>query len=165
MPLQANVLYSGADDCTFKGWDIRCPTAVSTTSSTAAAVQHPPSSTASTTSLEVQDDLEPSTAAQQTALFSNRKAHGAGVCCISSHPRRQHTLVTGSYDESIRLWDVRMWARPVETCQVGHWYCLRMIATCHTDYLTSFKSVALQLVCLWQVHYRRACLCPSVLGK
>jgi hypothetical protein len=122
MRLQANVLYSGADDCTFKGWDIRCPAAVSTTSSTAAAVQHPASSTssctASSTAGAVQEDLIPSTEVQHSTLFSNRRAHGAGVCCISSHPRREHTLVTGSYDECIRLWDVRALARPVETCQV-----------------------------------------------
>jgi diphthamide biosynthesis protein 7 len=49
-------------------------------------------------------------------LFANRKAHSAGVCCISSHPRRPHVLATGSYDEGVRLWDVRMLQRPLETC-------------------------------------------------
>jgi hypothetical protein len=32
-------------------------------------------------------------------------------------------LVTGSYDEAVRLWDVRMLQRPVETCQVGVLAC------------------------------------------
>ncbi|KAF6262815.1 WD40-repeat-containing domain protein [Scenedesmus sp. NREL 46B-D3] len=92
---QRHVLYSGADDCTFKGWDTRTPCSSSSSSSTA-------------------DEAAP----QQAPTFSNRRAHGAGVCCISSHPRRPQLLVTGSYDEAVRLWDVRMATRPVETCQV-----------------------------------------------
>lgn len=103
---QANVLYSGSDDSTFKGWDVRCPAAVSSSSSDS-------TSTAGNSS--------PQAAAETGAspLLANRRAHGAGVCCISSHPRREHVLVTGSYDETVRLWDVRMLQRPVETCQVG----------------------------------------------
>lgn len=87
--LQASVLYSGSDDSTFKGWDVRLPSSSSA-------------------------DQEP----QQTAIFSNRRAHAAGVTCIGSHPRQEHVLVTGSYDEHVRLWDVRMINKPMETCQV-----------------------------------------------
>ena len=93
------MLYSGADDSTFKAWDVRCAAAVSST---------PVSS----------GDPDHEAGGEPTALFSNRRAHGAGVCCISSHPRREHVLVTGSYDEGARLWDVRMMQRPVETCKV-----------------------------------------------
>lgn len=99
IPVQPGVLYSGADDATFKGWDVR---AVSSCDGGGAAHG------------AVADDAAP----QQAPIFSNKKAHGAGVCCISSHPRRPHCLVTGSYDEAVRLWDVRMVASPVETCQV-----------------------------------------------
>lgn len=92
--LQGHVLYSGSDDCSFKGWDIRLPN--------------------STVSASSSDQPAP----QQSAIFSNRKSHSAGVTCISSHPRQDHVLVTGSYDEHVRLWDLRMIQRPVETCQV-----------------------------------------------
>eukprot|EP00775_Hariotina_reticulata_P007315 gene7315-7527_t len=97
---QPGVLYSGADDAMFKGWDVR---ALSSCEGGRAAHG------------AVADDAAP----QQAPVFTNKKAHGAGVCCISSHPRRPHCLVTGSYDEAVRLWDVRMVSRPVETCQVG----------------------------------------------
>lgn len=41
-------------------------------------------------------------------VWSDRKAHGAGVCCIAPHPTHHHIICTGSYDERIRIWDVRM---------------------------------------------------------
>ncbi len=50
--------------------------------------------------------------------WANRKAHGAGVCCISSSPLQQHAVVTGSYDERARLWDLRMPSRPVQVTEV-----------------------------------------------
>jgi WD40 repeat protein len=34
--------------------------------------------------------------------------------------------VTGSYDEAVRLWDVRNMQRPVETCQVSIGFCIRI---------------------------------------
>lgn len=105
--MQANVLYSGADDSTFKGWDMRCATAVSSSSTSGADSQQ-----------------QQQQSAEAAPLFSNRRAHGAGVCCISSHPKREHVLMTGSYDEAARLWDVRMLQRPVQTCQVGGWILL-----------------------------------------
>ena len=47
------------------------------------------------------------------ALWSDRKSHGAGVCCVASSPHQRHAVCTGSYDERARLWDCRMEARPV----------------------------------------------------
>jgi WD40 repeat protein len=112
--LQANVLYSGADDSTFKGWDIRCPTAVATTTtSTLPPQQQQQQQQQQDEAAERDDDGD-----SAVPLFANRRAHGAGVCCISSHPRREHVLVTGSYDEAVRLWDTRMINKPVESCQV-----------------------------------------------
>lgn len=52
-------------------------------------------------------------------LFRNRKSHGAGVTSMQCSPHTEHLLATGSYDEELRLWDVRMLSRPVESCHVG----------------------------------------------
>jgi diphthine methyl ester acylhydrolase len=46
-------------------------------------------------------------------LWSDRKQHKAGVCCVASHPTRSNLVCTGSYDEQARVWDVRQPARPV----------------------------------------------------
>lgn len=48
------------------------------------------------------------------AAVSLRKAHSAGVCCImpSSHRGEEHVLFTGSYDEHVRLWDLRSVGEP-----------------------------------------------------
>ena len=44
-----------------------------------------------------------------------------GVCSMQSNPHREHCLVTGSYDETIRLWDTRSMRSPVGEvpCQGG----------------------------------------------
>eukprot|EP00899_Mesostigma_viride_P007748 jgi/Mesvir1/16975/Mv15821-RA.1 len=76
-----SLVYSGGDDCVFKGWDLRG------------------------------DCSRP--------IFSNRKAHTMGVCSIRGSPLRPHTLATGSYDESMRIWDTRNTSAPVCTAQAG----------------------------------------------
>lgn len=53
------------------------------------------------------------------AMWTDRRTHGAGVCCIASNPHREHVLCTGSYDEGARLWDVRSPGRPLLTAEVG----------------------------------------------
>jgi len=77
------LLFSGADDCMFKGWDLRATGG---------------------------EDAEPAL----EAAFSNRRAHSAGVCCIVPSPWEEHKVFTGSYDEKIRLWDLRNLTRPVQ---------------------------------------------------
>ncbi|KAL3132669.1 hypothetical protein ABBQ32_009187 [Trebouxia sp. C0010 RCD-2024] len=78
---QDKVVYSGADDCMLKGWDLRQPGSAPT--------------------------------------FVNRKSHTAGVCCIASSPRQEHCLLTGSYDEHIRMWDSRKLEAPLAEVSTG----------------------------------------------
>lgn len=39
--------------------------------------------------------------------------HEAGVTCLSYHPRKENLFASGSYDEGIRLWDIRCMTKPV----------------------------------------------------
>lgn len=43
-------------------------------------------------------------------IWTNR-AHGAGVTCLLSHPQNEHQLLTGSYDELLRVFDTRAMKR------------------------------------------------------
>jgi diphthamide biosynthesis protein 7 len=47
------------------------------------------------------------------------KVHEAGVTTISSHPLLEHVLLTGSYDEDIRVWDTRQMKQPVRSISTG----------------------------------------------
>ena len=66
------LLYSGADDAAFKGWDLRGP-----------------------------PDAPPA------LRFALKEAHGAGVCCIRTHPRVPWLVCTSGYDGALRVWDAR----------------------------------------------------------
>ncbi|GFH19343.1 predicted protein [Haematococcus lacustris] len=59
-------------------------------------------------------DLEP-----PTCMHTNRKAHAAGVCSIAPHPAHQHIVATGSYDDQLRIWDLRQTAWPVVLSQAS----------------------------------------------
>ncbi|XP_017012425.2 diphthine methyltransferase [Drosophila takahashii] len=50
--------------------------------------------------------------------WSNR-THMAGVTCLLSHPRHEHHLLTGSYDEQLRLFDTRAMRRPLAELNLG----------------------------------------------
>ena len=78
---QPAVVYTGGDDCLFRGWDLRTDCAL--------------------------------------PLFSNKKAHTMGVCSMQSHPRHEHMLVTGCFDEMVRLWDLRTLNQPLSQHCVG----------------------------------------------
>ncbi|KAI0511635.1 hypothetical protein KFK09_012265 [Dendrobium nobile] len=46
-------------------------------------------------------------------VFRNSKTHKMGVCSIAQCPSDPTMLLTGSYDEFLRVWDVRCISRPV----------------------------------------------------
>lgn len=52
-------------------------------------------------------------------IWKNSRSHGAGVCCISPNPVHSHIVCSGSYDDIVRMWDVRSAAKPVEMAHVG----------------------------------------------
>lgn len=54
------------------------------------------------------------------AEATNRNTHGAGVCSISPSAVRPERIVTGSYDEKVRLWDARNLHQPIEEVSVEH---------------------------------------------
>ncbi|EPS60586.1 hypothetical protein M569_14216 [Genlisea aurea] len=53
-------------------------------------------------------------------VFSDKRAHKMGVCSIAKSPFDPNTVLTGSYDESLRIWDVRATSRPVNVSSVCH---------------------------------------------
>eukprot|EP00892_Ulva_mutabilis_P010567 jgi/Ulvmu1/7883/UM004_0114.1 len=59
------------------------------------------------------------TRAAAEMTFCNRRGHGAGVCCIQSHLTREYEVATGSYDEHVRIWDLRSHSTPLLTQKVG----------------------------------------------
>ncbi|KAG8065214.1 hypothetical protein GUJ93_ZPchr0004g38266 [Zizania palustris] len=46
-------------------------------------------------------------------VFQNKKSHHMGVCCIAQNPLEGNMLLTGSYDEYLRVWDMRSMEKPV----------------------------------------------------
>ena len=45
---------------------------------------------------------------EKSAVMTVRGAHTAGVTVLSVHPTAEHVLASGSYDETVHLWDIRM---------------------------------------------------------
>jgi diphthine methyl ester acylhydrolase len=45
--------------------------------------------------------------------FVNKSCHSAGICSMQWHPNRDHSVVTGSYDEHVAFWDDRLTSKPV----------------------------------------------------
>lgn len=50
--------------------------------------------------------------------FQNTKTHKMGVCCIAKSPHDPNILLTGSYDEYLRIWDVRSISKPVSESSI-----------------------------------------------
>lgn len=47
------------------------------------------------------------------SVFQNTKSHQMGVCCFAQSPMNSNMLLTGSYDEFLRIWDLRSTSKPV----------------------------------------------------
>ncbi|KAF9624507.1 hypothetical protein IFM89_011620 [Coptis chinensis] len=50
--------------------------------------------------------------------FQNKKTHKMGICCIAKSPADPNTLLTGSYDEYLRVWDVRSISKPINESSI-----------------------------------------------
>ncbi len=50
---------------------------------------------------------------------SRSSAHDAGVTCLQSSAKRQHVLLSGSFDERLLEWDTRRLLRPVREARPG----------------------------------------------
>ncbi|KAL6757706.1 WD40-repeat-containing domain protein [Haematococcus lacustris] len=144
---QPSVLLSGADDCCLKVWDLRCLAGPSL-----ALISRPEDREgrqgAADDAWSQSLDLEP-----PTCMHTNRKAHAAGVCSIAPHPAHQHIVATGSYDDQLRIWDLRQTARPVVLSQAsttgGVWRLkwhphdpTRLLAACMYGGFQVFSTVA-----------------------
>ncbi|KAF7831265.1 diphthine methyltransferase-like protein [Senna tora] len=51
-------------------------------------------------------------------VFQNSKVHKMGVCCIAKNPHDENSLLTGSYDEYLRVWDLRSISKPVNETSI-----------------------------------------------
>jgi diphthamide biosynthesis protein 7 len=49
----------------------------------------------------------------------NSKSHSAGVCSLQSNPFHEHLLASGSYDETVNIWDVRNFKTPLSVHSVA----------------------------------------------
>ena len=52
-------------------------------------------------------------------IAKNTKSHSAGVTALQFHRHREHIFASGSYDESVRVWDDRVLTKPLATLHVG----------------------------------------------
>ncbi|XP_028174453.1 diphthine methyltransferase [Ostrinia furnacalis] len=53
------------------------------------------------------------------AAVATNKSHEAGVTCVRKHTDMEYQLLTGSYDQIVRLWDTRALKRSVTEKHVG----------------------------------------------
>ncbi|KAK1326246.1 WD-40 repeat-containing protein MSI5 [Acorus calamus] len=52
-------------------------------------------------------------------VFNDAKSHKMGVCCITKVPTDSNMLLTGSYDEFLRVWDVRSASKPLSQSSIS----------------------------------------------
>lgn len=96
----ADTVISGGDDCQMKLWDLRLCSSASSSDSDSASC----SSNHNPKPIAVQKDFE------------------AGVTAVAYHPSLEHIFAVGSYDEGVRIWDMRKVggrSDPLGNVQVG----------------------------------------------
>ncbi|PFH36425.1 WD domain, G-beta repeat-containing protein [Besnoitia besnoiti] len=116
---EGDILATGADDCMVRLWDLRSGTSAMSGCS--------------------QDEDESS-----FLLAENKRSHTMGVTAIAFSPYDSNLVLTGSYDEKIRVFDRRQLHYPVNSFSVsgGVWRLkwhrggyldkgLMLVATCH----------------------------------
>jgi hypothetical protein len=121
---QQRVLFSGADDCVFAVHDVRAPLvaaarAVARELPAGSTLAHARLDSAARPGSEGGEAAAEAEAEEPAKLFADRRTHGSGVCTVSPSPHEPHVVVTGSYDESVRLWDVRQLVKPLLVAQAG----------------------------------------------
>ncbi|KAK7265010.1 hypothetical protein RJT34_32626 [Clitoria ternatea] len=52
-------------------------------------------------------------------VFQCSKVHKMGVCCIEKSPHDSNMLLTGSYDEFLRVWDLRSISKPLNETSIS----------------------------------------------
>ena len=52
-------------------------------------------------------------------VFQNTKSHQMGVCCYVQNPMNPNMLLTGSYEDFLRVWDLRSTSKPVSTYSIS----------------------------------------------
>ncbi|XP_045794174.1 LOW QUALITY PROTEIN: diphthine methyltransferase-like [Trifolium pratense] len=52
-------------------------------------------------------------------VFKNSKVHTMGVTCIEKNPHDPNRLLTGSYDEFLRVWDLRSISKPINETSIS----------------------------------------------
>lgn len=93
------IVWSGGDDLTLKGWDLRMPSITDQDDS--------------------DDENESKCIVERTPTFSHKRSFEGGVTSIQSHHLVQHLWAVGSYDEYVRLWDSRQTNKPISQTHVG----------------------------------------------
>eukprot|EP00551_Chaetoceros_affinis_P004097 CAMPEP_0203683350 /NCGR_PEP_ID=MMETSP0090-20130426/47477_1 /ASSEMBLY_ACC=CAM_ASM_001088 /TAXON_ID=426623 /ORGANISM="Chaetoceros affinis, Strain CCMP159" /LENGTH=449 /DNA_ID=CAMNT_0050552493 /DNA_START=670 /DNA_END=2019 /DNA_ORIENTATION=+ len=88
----SNTLISGGDDCTMKLWDLRTCS-----------------------------DCNGSIMINRPIHSIGQEEYNAGVTAVAYHPSSEHLFCCGSYDESVRLWDMRKLSskEPLNRIDVG----------------------------------------------
>ncbi|EGG23504.1 WD40 repeat-containing protein [Cavenderia fasciculata] len=81
----SNFVMSGGDDCLFKSWDLRMINQVD----------------------PEDDEIE-----EGVTAISQKRCE-MGVTSIHCHPSKEHIVAQGSYDEKLRIWDLRSMRAPL----------------------------------------------------
>ncbi|CBZ51972.1 putative WD domain, G-beta repeat-containing protein [Neospora caninum Liverpool] len=106
---QGKILATGADDCAIRLWDLRCR---------------------ESTTIEINHSEDVTSA----LAMENRRSHTMGVTSVTFSPDDPNWLLTGSYDETVRIFDRRQLRYPLNSFRVSggvwrlKWHTAEMLA-------------------------------------